>query len=86
MQRGAYPLQAVKGGQSFRRPLDFPRLRADGSLLSDDIGVRNGATGPKPETIVRKNFSRHLVDHYGYSLAQMDHMRRAHSFRSGNSP
>ncbi len=30
----------------------------------------------KPEEIVRQTFVRHLVDHYGYSLAQMDQERR----------
>jgi hypothetical protein len=30
----------------------------------------------KPEEIVRQTFIRHLVDHYGYSLAQMDQGRR----------
>jgi type I restriction enzyme M protein len=30
----------------------------------------------KPEEIVRQSFIRHLVDHYGYSLAQMDQERR----------
>ncbi len=30
----------------------------------------------KPEEIVRQTFIRHLIDHYGYSLAQMDQERR----------
>lgn len=30
----------------------------------------------KPEEVVRQTFIRHLVDHYGYSLAQMDQERR----------
>ncbi len=30
----------------------------------------------KPEEIVRQTFIRHLVEHYGYSLAQMDQERR----------
>jgi type I restriction enzyme M protein len=30
----------------------------------------------KPEEIVRQTFIRHLVDHYGYSLVQMDQERR----------
>ena len=30
----------------------------------------------KPEEIVRQTFVRHLVDHYGYALAQMDQERR----------
>jgi type I restriction enzyme M protein len=37
----------------------------------------------KPEEIVRQSFIRHLVDHYGYSLAQMDQERRVmHGHRS----
>lgn len=37
----------------------------------------------KPEEIVRQNFIRHLVDHYGYSLTQMDQERRTmHGHRS----
>jgi type I restriction enzyme M protein len=30
----------------------------------------------KPEEIVRQTFIRHLIDHYGYSLVQMDRERR----------
>jgi type I restriction enzyme M protein len=30
----------------------------------------------KPEEIVRQTFLRHLVDHYSYSLAQIDQERR----------
>jgi type I restriction enzyme M protein len=30
----------------------------------------------KPEEIVRQKFIRHLVEHYGYSLGQMDQERR----------
>ncbi|HZK92099.1 MAG TPA: N-6 DNA methylase [Stellaceae bacterium] len=30
----------------------------------------------KPEEIVRQTFIRHLIDHYGYSLVQMDQERR----------
>jgi type I restriction enzyme M protein len=30
----------------------------------------------KPEEIVRQSFIRHLIDHYGYSLVQMDQERR----------
>lgn len=30
----------------------------------------------KPEELVRQEFIRHLIDHYGYSLAQMDQERR----------
>ncbi len=30
----------------------------------------------KPEEIVRQNYIRHLIDHYGYSLDQMDQERR----------
>jgi type I restriction enzyme M protein len=30
----------------------------------------------KPEEVVRQSFIRHLIDHYGYSLVQMDQERR----------
>ncbi|MGH6816208.1 MAG: N-6 DNA methylase, partial [Hyphomicrobiaceae bacterium] len=37
----------------------------------------------KPEEIVRQKFIRHLVEHYGYALAQMDQERRTmHGHRS----
>ena len=37
----------------------------------------------KPEEIVRQNFVRHLIDHYGYALNHMDQERRTmHGHRS----
>ena len=38
----------------------------------------------KPEEVVRQAFIRHLVDHYGYSLAQMDQERK--TMHGHNSP
>lgn len=57
-------------------PTDPEKLHQEGKWLW--IPLRSDwrdVTG-KPEEIVRQHFIRHLCDHYGYSLAQMDQERR----------
>ena len=57
-------------------PNEPDTLHREGNWLWIPLRAQWRDVTSKPEEIVRQTFIRHLVDHYGYSLAQMDQERR----------
>jgi type I restriction enzyme M protein len=64
-------------------PPELETLHREGNWLWIPLRSEWRDVSTKPEEIVRQTFIRHLIDHYGYSLAQMDQERRVmHGHRS----
>lgn len=57
-------------------PADPEKLHQEGSWLWIPLRSEWRDVTAKPEEIVRQNYIRHLVEHLGYSLDQMDQERR----------
>ena len=57
-------------------PISAESLHREGNWLWIPLRGEWRDVAAKPEEIVRQTFIRHLIDHYGYSLAQMDQERR----------
>ena len=53
-------------------PADPEKLHQEGSWLWIPLHSEWRDVTAKPEEIVRQNYIRHLVEHLGYSLDQMD--------------
>lgn len=64
-------------------PPQSGRLHKEGDWLWIPLRNEWRDVAQKPEEVVRQTFIRHLVEHYGYSLSQMDQERRTtHGTRS----
>ncbi|MFN6250526.1 MAG: N-6 DNA methylase [Acetobacteraceae bacterium] len=57
-------------------PADPEKLHQEGSWLWIPLRSEWRDVTAKPEEVVRQNYIRHLVEHLGYSLDQMDQERR----------
>ena len=72
------PTRAKKPNASPATP--FPTapdtLHREGNWLWIPLRGEWREVSAKPEEVVRQSFIRHLIDHYGYSLVQMDQERR----------